>query len=81
MKPEISVLLCTYNSEDFLDPCLKSILSQTFKEFEVICIDGGSQDNTLEKIKKYMSKDSRVKLIINKKRFPEGKGFGKSLGF
>ena len=78
---KISIILCTYNGKAHLTKCLDSILSQSYKDFEVICMDGMSKDNTIEIIKRYMKKDKRVKLMINKKRLPEGKGKGKWLGF
>ena len=81
MKPKISVILCTYNGENLIKSCLNSILSQNYKNFEVICVDGMSSDNTQEIIKDYQRKDKRIKLIINKNRLPEGAGNGKWLGF
>src|SRR3989338_5606483 len=80
MKIKISVILCTYNGEGFVENCLNSILSQTYKNFEVLCLDGGSSDKTKEIIKHFSSTDKRVKFLINKKRFPDGKGFGKWFG-
>ena len=80
-KPKISVIICTYNSPKLVKNCIDSIFSQDFKDFEVICVDGMSSDNTREVIKSYSKKDKRVKLLINKKRFPEGKGFGKWQGY
>jgi len=81
MKPEISIIVCTYNGENLIKNCLNSILSQNYKNFEVLCIDGMSSDKTREIIKGYIKKDKRIKLIINDKRLPEGKGYGKWLGY
>src|SRR3989344_6653834 len=81
MKPLISIVICTYNGEDLIKNCLNSILSQNYKNFEVICVDGMSSDKTKEIIKEYIKKDKRIKLIINDKRLPEGKGYGKWLGY
>jgi len=78
---KISILVCTYNGEDLIRDCLDSILNQSYKNFEILCIDGISFDNTLDIIKEYMKKDRRIKLLINKKRLPEGHGNGKWLGF
>ena len=80
-KPEISIVVCTYNGENLIRNCLDSILKQKLKNFEIICVDGMSEDKTQEIIKDYKKKDKRIKLIINKKRLPEGKGFGKWQGF
>ncbi len=81
MKPQISIIVCTYNGENLIRNCLDSILNQDFKDFEVICVDGRSSDKTREIIKEYIKRDKRIKLIINEKKLPEGKGYGKWLGY
>lgn len=80
-KPNISVVICTYDGENLIRNCLNSILNQNFKNFEIICVDGGSKDKTREIIKEYIKQDKRIKLIINEKKLPEGKGYGKWLGY
>ncbi|MBI4159209.1 glycosyltransferase family 2 protein [Candidatus Woesearchaeota archaeon] len=72
--PTISFIIPTYNDKVLVKRCLDSILSQKYpkNKIEIITIDGGSTDGTLELLKKYP-----VKLLHNKKRFPEGKGMGK----
>ena len=52
----ISVITPTYNSEEYLEECIKGMMSQTYREFEHIIVDGGSKDGTLEIIKKYEGK-------------------------
>ena len=74
-NPKISIVICTYNDKNLVKRCLDSIFSQSYKNFEIICVDGGSKDGTLELLKKH-----KVKIINNKKRFPEGPGMGKSQG-
>lgn len=81
MKPGISILVCVYNSSNVIRPCLDSILSQDYRNFEVICIEGGSTDDSVAIVKEYMAKDKRVRMVINKNKLPEGKGNGKWLGF
>lgn len=49
----VSIILPTFNSEKFLDDCLKSIVKQTYKKIELIVIDGLSSDDTLKIVKKY----------------------------
>lgn len=61
MKPFFSIVLPSYNSQDYIDRCINSVLSQTFKNFEVILIDNSSSDRTIDKIKKY--KDERIKFF------------------
>ena len=52
-NPKLSIIIATFNSEKTLGKCLDSIESQTFKDFEVIIIDGMSKDRTVEKISQY----------------------------
>ena len=47
MDVKISIIIPVYNVEDYLKECLDSLLRQTFTEFEIICIDDGSSDNSL----------------------------------
>lgn len=61
--PEVSVIIPVYNMERFIGACLDSVLNQTFKNFECICVNDGSTDGTLGILKKYAEKDSRIKLI------------------
>lgn len=62
-KPKVSVIIPVYNTEKYLTECLDSVLNQTFKDMEIICIDDGSQDNSFEILKKYSQKDSRIKCL------------------
>ena len=61
--PKVSVIIPVYNTEKYLSECLDSVLNQTFKDIEVICIDDGSEDGSLEILKVYSKKDSRVKYL------------------
>lgn len=65
-NPEISIIMSVYNSENFLEESIKSILNQTFKNFEFIIINDFSTDNSLNIIKKYKKIDNRIVLINNK---------------
>lgn len=62
MRPpvKISIIVPCYNVEEYLCDCLDSILVQTFRDFEVICINDGSTDQTLKILTEYSEKDSRV---------------------
>jgi len=81
MKPKISVLICLYNSERKIRRCLDSVLNQDYKNFEVLCIEGGSTDKTTEIIKSYQRRDKRVNLVSVNSKLPEGKGNKKWFGF
>jgi len=59
----ISVVIPAYNAARFIEPAIESILKQTFQEFEVILVDDGSTDNTLEILEHYAQKDPRIRVI------------------
>lgn len=61
--PKISVIVPIYNVEQYLDKCIKSILSQTFRDFELLLVDDGSEDRSSQICDYYKSIDSRVKVI------------------
>ncbi len=61
--PAISVIIPVYNAEKHLHMCLKSLKSQTFKDYEVIIIDDGSTDNSFNICEKYAKHDDRLTLV------------------
>ena len=60
---KITIILPVYNTEKYLNQCLTSILNQTFKDFECICVNDGSSDNSLPILQEYAYKDNRFKVI------------------
>lgn len=60
MDVKVSVIIPIYNGEKYLEQCIDSILEQTLKEFELICVDDGSTDCTNEILEKYVMRDARV---------------------
>ena len=62
MNPTISVIIPVYNVGNYLNKSLKSVLNQTFTDFEVICVDDGSTDSSLDILNEIANKDSRVKV-------------------
>ena len=62
---KISIIVPIYNSERYLDKCLSSIIGQTYKNLEIICVDDGSTDNSLAICNKYRLIDDRV-IVIHK---------------
>lgn len=62
-RTEISVIIPTYNVEKYIDQCLDSLQSQTFDNFEVLCVDDGSDDQTRERIREHGEADPRIHLI------------------
>ena len=61
--PKISIIVPIYNSEEYLKECLNSLVNQAFKDIEIICVNDGSTDNSLEIVKHFAEKDSRIKVI------------------
>ena len=62
---KISVIIPVYNTEKFLERCLNSVLNQTLRDIEIIVVNDGSRDNSLEIIKKIKETDARI-ILINK---------------
>ncbi|HMR45781.1 MAG TPA: glycosyltransferase family 2 protein [Bacteroidia bacterium] len=67
-KPFFSVIMPVYNRADLVKDSIASVLSQRFDDFELICIDDGSTDNTLLVLKEIAKKDKRIKLISHQNR-------------
>lgn len=61
--PIISIIIPVYNAEEHIEECFKSILNQTFKDFEIICIDDGSTDNSLKILYEQARLDKRIKIL------------------
>ncbi|MDR1943045.1 MAG: glycosyltransferase [Endomicrobium sp.] len=62
-SPKVSVIIPVYNTEKYLRQCLDSVVNQTLKDIELICINDGSTDNSLKILNEYASSDNRIKLI------------------
>ena len=62
-QPEISIIIPVYNSEQFIDRCLYSVLNQSFSDFEVILVDDGSTDSSPALCDAYALKDNRIKVF------------------
>ena len=62
-KPKVSVVIPVYNVEPYLSECLDSVLSQTLKDLEVICVDDGSDDGSNAILEKYAARDARIKIL------------------
>ena len=71
LSVKISVIIPIYNSEKYLSECLESIINQTFKDIEIICVNDGSKDKSEQIIKQYAKKDKRI-ILLNQ----ENKGAG-----
>lgn len=62
-QPQVSIIVPVYNVENYIERCLNSLVNQTFKDIEVITINDGSTDKSLELINKYAKEDIRVSVI------------------
>ena len=70
--PKYSVIIPVYNTEKYLEQCLESVINQTLKDIEIICVNDGSTDNSLNILQEYQAKDNRIK-IINQENSGAGK--------
>lgn len=74
---KISVIIPVYNNSKFLRKCIESVRNQNLKEIEIICINDGSTDNSLEILQEFQAKDKRI-IIIDKKN--EGVSIARNVG-
>jgi len=68
-KIAVSFILPVYNVEPYLPECLDSILNQTMQNFEIICVDDGSTDNSLKILKDYAARDKRIQVFTQENKF------------
>lgn len=66
--PNISIVMPLFNAEKYLAEALQSVLNQTYEDFELICIDDCSTDDTRRIVEKYREGDSRITILINEER-------------
>lgn len=59
-KPVITIIMATFNRSNYLDKSINSVLSQTFKEWELLIVDDGSNDNSFETINKYIKENENI---------------------
>ena len=75
--PLVSVIIPVYNAQDYVALCIESVLNQTYQNFEVICVDDGSADKSIEIIKRLVYRDSRFHFIQIENH---GQGYARNLG-
>ena len=71
---KVSVVIPVYNAQKYLEQCLSSVVDQTLKEIEIICVNDGSRDGSPGIIRSFMEKDPRVRMIDKKNG-----GYGQSV--
>lgn len=76
--PLVSIIMPAYNCEKYIAESINSVLMQSYKNYELIIIDDGSKDKTVEIIKNFSLRDSRLKICINKKN--QGVSYSRNKG-
>lgn len=66
---KVSVIIPCYNAEKYLDQCLTSVINQTLSDIEIICVDDGSTDNSLNMLSQYAERDARIKVLRQQNKF------------
>ena len=66
MKELVSIIVPIYNVSEYLERCIKSLINQTYKNIEIVLVNDGSTDNSLDICKKYQNKDKRI-VVLDKK--------------
>ena len=80
---KVSVVMPIYNAYDYLRPALDSVLGQTLEDIELICVDDGSIDRSLDVIKEYQKSDSRIRILTESNAGPSiarNKGLARARG-
>jgi len=78
MYTEVSIIIPAFNKAAYLSDCLDSVLNQSFKSLEVICIDDASEDQSGEILRNYANRDSRLRVIKNSENL--GPGLSRNIG-
>lgn len=66
MNPLVSIIIPIYNVSDYIEDCLSSVINQTYRNIEILCVDDRGVDNSMEVVRQYAKLDSRIKIIQNK---------------
>ena len=74
---KVSIIIPTYNVEMYLEECMESVVNQTLKDIEIICINDGSTDGSLSILKRYEKQDPRI-ILVDKEN--GGYGIGMNIG-
>lgn len=78
MTEKISIIVPVYNTENYIDKCLESLINQTYKNVEIILVDDGSTDRSYYICNKYVEKDNRIKII--KQKTNRGQSVARNIG-
>lgn len=78
--PKVSIVVPVYNSARFLPQCLDSLINQTYQNIEVLCVNDGSTDHSLEILKEYAARDARIQ-VFTKENEGKGAASARNMGF
>ena len=73
----VSVIVPVYNTENYIEECLESIINQSLREIEILCINDGSTDNSQIILSEYAARDNRIRIVSQKNRGP---GYSRNRG-
>ena len=68
INPAVSIIMATYNRAGYLNRTIDSLLSQTFKDWELLVVDDGSDDNSFELINKYLPDHENIRYLKHQRR-------------
>ncbi len=71
-QPKITVITASYNYENYIAEAITSVINQTYSNWELIVVDDGSKDNSIQVIQEFCRKDSRIKLITHENNINKG---------
>ena len=77
-SPLLTIAVAVYNTGKYLNECMDSVVNQTYRNLEIICVNDCSTDNSLEILEEYAVKDKRIKIITNEKNL--GLGIVRNIG-
>ena len=77
LEPKVTIVIPVYNTQDFLDKCLSSVVNQTFSNMKIIIVNDGSTDNSLEICQEFADKDKRITLV---NKINEGVSVARNIG-
>ena len=66
--PKVTVIMPSLNVRKYISTCIESVLAQTLQDIEILAVDAGSDDGTLEILQDYARRDERIRLIHSDKR-------------
>ena len=61
--PKVSIIMPSLNVASYIEECMESVIHQSLQDIEILCVDAGSTDGTLEILNEYAKKDGRIRVI------------------